>query len=171
MKRFTPLHALLALSALLLLAGLVYSVRGALVDWGQDPRHDEETGRAMAEAEMASGQAQREFHARQFQEADTKARAGLEPARSLLAACENRAATDPTSPELQRDLVQAALAFGRYLDLHPKDVDVLLLRARAWELRRFGDKAAADFTRLIELKPELAESLSPRLARAKAGYP
>lgn len=171
MKRFTPFHLLLALSGLLLLAGLVYSVRGFLVDWGSDPRHAEEAGRAMAEAEKASGQAQRDFQLRRFQEADARARDGLGPARSLLADCEARALRDPRSPDLQRDLVQAALAFGRFLDLHPEDVDVLLLRARAWELRRFGDKAAADLKRLMELKPDLAESLRERLKRAQAGYP
>ena len=51
------------------------------------------------------------------------------------------------------------------------DVLVLLLRARAWELRRFGDKAAVDLRRLMELKPELAEPLGERLKRALAGYP
>ncbi|HEX7899594.1 MAG TPA: hypothetical protein VF950_17630 [Planctomycetota bacterium] len=168
MKRFTPLHLLLALSAVLLAVGLVYSVRAFRVDWGDDPRHAEEAGRAMAEAEKASGKAQRDFLARRFQEADAQARAGLPPARALLASCETR---PPGDPDVQRDLVQAALAFGRHLDLHPEDVDILLLRARAGELRRFGDKAAADLKRLMELKPDLAESLEPRLKRAQAGYP
>ena len=163
-----PLHILLALSAILLVAGLVYSVRGAFVDWGNDPRHAEEAGRAMAEADKASGRVQRDFQARRFQEADARARAELGPARALLASCETR---PPNDPDVQRDLVQAALAFGRYLDLHPDDVDVLLLRARAWELRRFGDKAAADLRRLMELKPDLAEPLGERLKRAVAGYP
>jgi hypothetical protein len=171
MKRFTPFHLLLAVSALLFVAGLVYSVRGALVDWGTDPRHAEESSRAMAEADKASGQVQRDFKRRRFEEADATARAELPAARSLLADCEARALTDPKSPALQADLVKAALAFGRWLDLHPKDVDVLLLRARAWELRRFGDKAAADLVRLMELKPELSESLEERLKRARAGYP
>lgn len=166
--RFSPLQILLALSLPLLLAGLVYSVRGAFVDWGTDPRHAEEAGRAIVEAEKASGQAQREFKARRFEEADVQARAGLESARKTLARHETG---DVSSPDVQLDLVEAALAFGRYLDLHPGDVEVLLLRARAWELRRFGDKAAADFKKLIELKPELAESLKERLARAQAGYP
>jgi hypothetical protein len=168
MKRLTPFHLLLGLSGLLLLAGLVYSVRGFRVDWSTDPRHAEEAVRAMAEADKASGQAQRDFKLRRFQEVEAQARAGLEPARRLLAACETR---DPATPDAQRDLVQAALAFGRWLDLHPEDVDVLLLRARAWELRRFGDKAAADFKRLMELKPDLSESLHERLKRAQAGYP
>jgi hypothetical protein len=168
MKRFTPFHLLLGLSGALLAAGLVYSVRGFLVDWGQDPRHAEETGRAMAEAEKASGQAQREFQLRRFQEADARARADLGPARALLADCETR---DASTPDVQRDLVQAALAFGRFLDLHPEDVDVLLLRARAWELRRFADKAAADLKRLMDLKPDLREPLQERLKRAQAGYP
>ena len=171
MKRFTPFHILLGVSGLLLLAGLVYSVRGFRVDWGSDPRHAEEAVRAMTEADKASGRAQREFQHRRFQEADARARADLGPARSLLADCESRALQNAVSPDLQSDLVQAALAFGRFLDLHPEDVDVLLLRARAWELRRFGDKAAADLKRLMELKPDLAESLRDRLKRAQAGYP
>lgn len=168
MKRVGGLHVLLALSALLLVAGLVYSVRGALVDWGDDPRHLEEGEAAARDADKAAGRAQRDFHARRGQEAETSARAGLAPARELLAACETKPATDP---DVQRDLVKAALAFSRWLELRPDDVDILQLRARAWELRRFGDKAAADFQRLIELKPELAPELQERLARAKAGYP
>ncbi|HYF00411.1 MAG TPA: hypothetical protein VEJ18_15935 [Planctomycetota bacterium] len=168
MKRPSALHVLLALSALLLAAGLVYTVRGARVDWGDDPRHLVESERAARDADKAAGRAQRDFHARRGQEAEASARAGLGPARELLAACETR---DPNSPDVQRDLVQAALAFGRWLELRPDDVDILQLRARAWELRRFGEKAAADFQRLIELKPELAPALRDRLARAKAGYP
>jgi hypothetical protein len=171
MKRFTPFHLLLGLSGLLLVAGLVYSVRGFVLDWGSDPRHAEEAVRAMAEADKAAGQAQRDFKSRRFQEADARARADLGPARELLADCESRAPRNPADPDLQRDLVQAALAFGRFLDLHPEDVDVLLLRARAWELRRFGDKAAADLKRLMELKPDLGASLHERLKRAQAGYP
>ena len=168
MNRFTPFHALLLLTGLLLVAGLVYSIRGAFVDYGNDPRHAQETGRAMLEADRASGVAQREFQVRRYREADVKARAGLEDARSLLAACESRS---PTDPALHDDLVAAALAFGRWLDLHAGDVEVLLLRARAWELRRFADKAAADFRKAIELKPALAGELQERLQRAVAGYP
>lgn len=168
MKRFTPFHALLLVTGLLLAAGLVYSIRGAFVDYGHDPRHAEETGRAMIEADRASGAAQREFQARRYREADAKARTGLDEARALLASCESRPANDPARPD---DLVAAALAFSRWLELHQGDVEVLLLRARAWELRRFGDKAAADFRRAIDLKPALAGELRERLDRAVAGYP
>jgi hypothetical protein len=171
MKRIGPFHVLLGVSALLLLAGLVYSVRSIWVDWGRDPRHAEEAGRAVAEAERSSGAAQRDFKQRRFQEADAQARAGLDDARTRLAACEARAPGETGTPELDAELVRAAAAFGRYLELHPEDVEVLLLRARAWELRRFADKAAADLKRAMEMKPELAESLAPRLKRAQAGFP
>ncbi len=171
MKRFTPLHAILGVSALLLAVGLAYSVRGAIVDWGRDPRHAEEAGRAVAEAERSSGRIQREYRERRFDEADARARAALADARTRLAACESRVLVEAGKPELDAELVAAAVAFGRYLDLHPGDVDVLLLRARAWELRRFADKAAADLKRAVELKPELAGSLAERLKRAQAGFP
>lgn len=172
MKRPGPFHVLLGLSGLLLLIGLVYSIRGAWVDFGADARQAEAAGRAVADAERGSARAQAEFKTQRFEEADAAARAALAEARERLAACERRAATDGESrAALEDDLVKAAVGFGRWLDLHPGDVDVLLLRARAWEMRRFSEKAAADLRRAIERKPALAEPLAERLKQAQAGLP
>ena len=171
MKRFTPFHALLGLSAVLLFAGLVYSVRSAWVDYGSDPRQAEAASRAVADAERSSGQVQRDFQQRSFEKADAQAREALTDARALFAACESRAAAGADRAALEPDLVRAAVGFGRWLDLHPADVDVLLLRARAWEQLRFADKALLDLRRAVELKPDLAEPLADRLKQAQAGYP
>jgi cytochrome c-type biogenesis protein CcmH/NrfG len=76
--------------------------------------------------------------------------------------------------EIARTLNEALAGYTGYLELQPKDADILVERARVYQLLRAYDLAIVDLKTAAQLKPERAAELQKEISRTqslKAGKP
>jgi hypothetical protein len=161
--------AVFGLIGLILLGLLAYTVRRAVVDLGREAGDLDENARFRIETERRSYQARKDFEAGVVARDEAQAKAALEKGRAALRAAEDVAARGAKPPV--ETLNEAVVGISAWLDRHPDDVDVLLERARACELRRFLDRALADLEKASSLRPSLAPQLAPRLEAIRAQLP
>lgn len=153
------LIATLVILVLLVAAGLLQlASRNA-----RDQRLAEESLKSLAESERLAREAGEAYQRRQLADRDAEARKALASARGIMKFVEERLRDAPAEPQLNLQLVEATGLFNTYLEFRRDDAEVLVERARAYELRRDFERALADLDRAIELRKELGPKLDARL--------
>jgi tetratricopeptide (TPR) repeat protein len=155
----------LLVASLAIFAGLLaWSVGQIRAGGRREQSLADESARSMAEADRMYERVRRDYARKVLAEREVQANTSLEKARADMAFAEERLREAPAPPDLDFRLVEATLAFNRYLEIHPEDAAVLAQRARAHELRGHLVRAVEDLERALELRPDLEASLGLKLA-------
>ena len=159
-----PVYPALLGASLLIFTGLLVATIIYRLDRSRRDRQlDLDSAQAHVDTERAALEAKRAYDRRRLAQREADAREGLESARQTRAWIHDRIGKDPGDPTLHDRAVEATISLNQYLDSFPDDAPALVLRSRAWELRRNYDVALRDLERALALKPELAPELRVRL--------
>lgn len=164
-KRPEPATIFTVLLGVLFLVAVVTLTLMKLHASRRDEALTEERMRMVTEGERLASETRTGYAAERLAERSAEAATALEKARTILASCETRR---PNDPGYLKDLSKAARAFDVYLEFHPDNVQVLVERARAHELRSLNDQAVIDLKRAIRLKKELEPELRPKIEALRA---
>ena len=153
------LIATLVILVLLTVTGFVQLARR----YARDRRLAEESMRSLAETERLAKEAGLAYQRKQLADREADAAKALGQARAIMKFVEERLRDAPAEPQLNLQLVEATGLFNAALQTRPDVAEILVERARAYELRRDFERALADLDRAIELRKELASKLDPKL--------
>jgi tetratricopeptide (TPR) repeat protein len=166
------LYPVLIGAVLVLLVPLtVSSIRQLYQRRQDDPRTAAETMANLADAERKARETRIEYDQRRVAEREARARASLEKARSLMKRVTDLRSQGKGEAEIYTPLLEAAIAFGAYLEIHPEDADALVERADAHALARLYERAVQDLERAISIRKELEPSLRDRLTMLRLLLP
>jgi hypothetical protein len=163
--------ALLAAS-LLIFAGLLIASLSRL---GERSRHDDDLAilseQMRAEGDLQARRARDAYAKRSEGEREERALKSLGEARASLARAEAAPVDDRKTESHDLLLADAQRRYSLYLELRRDDAEVLLERARVRELLRSFEQAASDVERALELRPDRAAELEPRILILRAQSP
>jgi hypothetical protein len=165
----SPWPVVFALLGLVLLGLFAYTFRRAAVDLGGEHGDLDEVAKLRIETERRAYEARKVFERSVVARDDAQAKAAMDKGRAALSRAEEHVAAGRKPPV--EELNEAVIGLTTYLERHPDDVDALLRRARACELRRFLDRALADLQKVSELRPAKAAELAPRIEAIRKQLP